>query len=54
MQTVGYEFVLNHCVFSELLNELLIINLGMQDIFTFIKKKKKRKKKKQKFEFLNE
>jgi len=36
MQSVGYEFVLNHCVFLGLLDNLLINNLGLQDIFTYI------------------
>jgi hypothetical protein len=53
MQSVGYEFVLNHCVFLELLDDLLINNLGLQDIFTYKKKKKKRKKKDH-FEFFIE
>jgi hypothetical protein len=38
MQSVGYEFVLNHCVFCELLDDLLINNPGLQDIY--IKEKK--------------
>jgi hypothetical protein len=31
MQSVGYEFVLNHCVFLELLDDLLINNLDLQE-----------------------
>jgi hypothetical protein len=60
MQSVGYEFVLNHCVFWELLDDLLINNLGLQDIFTYIYKEKKKKKKERKkkeedhFEFFTE
>jgi hypothetical protein len=42
---VGYEFVLN-CVFCELLDDLLINNLGLQDIFFFKKKGKIKEEKK--------